>query len=237
MRQIVPILQMRKLKQWVKWLTKSHTASKCQCPYSLQCYSHGYSMVLVQIQTHRSTQQNRKPRNKPRHLWSINLWQRRQEYMIEKRWSLQFSLSGWKIFWNHTFGPGMEVGLSLESNWEQMLSPRQVCESVGLDLWQKEIYWVPWCWSSLVVVVQSLNFSNSLWPHGLQHARLLSFTISQSLLKFMSIELVIPCNHLILCYPLLLWPSILPSISIFSNESLHQVAKVLELQLQHQSFQ
>jgi len=114
MREIVPILQMRKLKQWVKWLTKSHTASKRQCPYSLQCYSHQSSMVLVQIQAHRSMEQNRKPRNKPRHFWSINLWQRRQEYMIEKRWSLQFSLSGWKIFWNHTFGPGMEVGLSLE---------------------------------------------------------------------------------------------------------------------------
>ena len=61
----------------------------------------------------------------------------------------------------------------------------------------------------------------------------LSSTISWSLLKFMSIELVIPCNHLILCYPLLLWPSTFPSISIFSNESLHEMAKVLELQLQH----
>ena len=47
----------------------------------------------------------------------------------------------------------------------------------------------------------------------------LSFTISQSLLKFMSIELVMPSNHLILCHPLLLLPSIFPSIRIFSNES------------------
>ena len=46
----------------------------------------------------------------------------------------------------------------------------------------------------------------------------LSFTISQSLLKLMSIELVMPSNHLILCYPLLLLPSILHSIRIFSNE-------------------
>ena len=46
----------------------------------------------------------------------------------------------------------------------------------------------------------------------------LSFTISQSLLKFMSIELVMPSNHLILCYPLLLSPSIFPSIRIFSSE-------------------
>ena len=47
----------------------------------------------------------------------------------------------------------------------------------------------------------------------------LSFTISQSLLKLMSIELVMPSNHLILCRPLLLLPSIFPSIRVFSNES------------------
>ena len=44
------------------------------------------------------------------------------------------------------------------------------------------------------------------------------FTISQSLLKPISIELVMPFNHLILCHPLLLLPSIFPSISVFSNE-------------------
>ena len=47
----------------------------------------------------------------------------------------------------------------------------------------------------------------------------LSTTNSQSLLKLMSIELVVPSNHLILCRPLLLPPSIFPSIRVFSNES------------------
>ena len=47
----------------------------------------------------------------------------------------------------------------------------------------------------------------------------LSFTFSQSLPKLMSIESVIPSNHLILCHPLLLLPSIFPSIRVFSNES------------------
>ena len=47
----------------------------------------------------------------------------------------------------------------------------------------------------------------------------LSFTISRSLLKLMSIKLVIPSNHLIFCCPLLLLPSILSSIRVFSNES------------------
>ena len=60
----------------------------------------------------------------------------------------------------------------------------------------------------------------------------LSITNSWSLLKLMSIELVMPSNHLILCCPLLLLPSIFPSIRVFSNEStLHEVAKVLEFQL------
>ena len=47
----------------------------------------------------------------------------------------------------------------------------------------------------------------------------LYITHTQSLLKLMSIETVMPCNHLILCHPLLLLPSIFPSIRVFSNES------------------
>ena len=62
--------------------------------------------------------------------------------------------------------------------------------------------------------------SDSFWPQGLQHPRLsLSFTSSWSLLKLMSIELVMPFNHLILCLPLLFLPSIFPSIRVFSSES------------------
>ena len=59
--------------------------------------------------------------------------------------------------------------------------------------------------------------SDSLRPHGLQHARL-PFSISWSLLKLMSIESVMPSNQLILCCPLLLLSSIFPSIRVFSNE-------------------
>ena len=51
----------------------------------------------------------------------------------------------------------------------------------------------------------------------------LSITNSQSLLKLMSIELVMPSNHLILCCPLLLLPSIFPSIRVFSNESVLRI--------------
>ena len=61
--------------------------------------------------------------------------------------------------------------------------------------------------------------SNTLWPHELHHTRLPCPSLSQCLLKLMSIELVMPSNHLILCCPLLLLPSIFPRIRVFSNES------------------
>ena len=70
----------------------------------------------------------------------------------------------------------------------------------------------------------SVQFSRSVmsdseapWTTACQAS--LSNTNSCSLLKFMSIESVMPSNHLILCHPLLLLPSIFPSIRVFSNES------------------
>ena len=57
-------------------------------------------------------------------------------------------------------------------------------------------------------------------PWTSAHQASLSITNSWSLLKLMSIEVVMPSNHLILCHPLLLPPSIFPRISVFSNESL-----------------
>ena len=70
----------------------------------------------------------------------------------------------------------------------------------------------------------SVQFSHSVVSNSLRHhtsARQasLSVTISQSLLKLMSIKSMIPSNHLILCHPLLLLPPIPPSIRVFSNES------------------
>ena len=71
------------------------------------------------------------------------------------------------------------------------------------------------------VVVQSLSRVWFCKPHGLIAAcqDSLSFIISQSLLKFKSIESVMPSNHLILCPSLLLLPPIFPSIRVFSNQS------------------
>ena len=74
--------------------------------------------------------------------------------------------------------------------------------------------------SSICLVQFSTSFvSDSATPWTAARQTSLSITNSQSLLKLMSIELVIPSNHLILCYPFLLLPSIFPSIRVFSNES------------------
>ena len=79
--------------------------------------------------------------------------------------------------------------------------------------------------------------SDSLWPHGLQHARFPCPSPSPRLCSNMSIDSLMPSNHLILCHPVLP-PSVFPSIRVFQwISSLHQVAKALELQLQHQSLQ
>ena len=66
-------------------------------------------------------------------------------------------------------------------------------------------------------VAQSCQLFVTPWTAARQAS--LSITNSQSLLKLMSIKLVIPSNHLILCCPLLFLPSIFPSIRVFSNES------------------
>ena len=96
------------------------------------------------------------------------------------------------------------------------------------------------CWEVLqfssVQTLSHVRLSMTPWTTACQPS--LSITSCQRLPKTMSIELVIPSNHLILCHPLLLLPSIFPSIRVFSNESALCIRwPVLEFQLQHQSFQ
>ena len=78
-----------------------------------------------------------------------------------------------------------------------------------------------WTWNLLqfssVQLLSHVRIFAAPWTAARQAS--LSITNSQSLLKLMSIELVMPSNHLILCCPLLLLPSIFPSIRVFSNES------------------
>ena len=67
----------------------------------------------------------------------------------------------------------------------------------------------------------SSSVSDSLRPHGLKNPRppCLSITNSQRLLKLMFVKSVMSSNHFIICHPLLLLPSIFPSIKVFSNKS------------------
>ena len=76
----------------------------------------------------------------------------------------------------------------------------------------------------MIVVIQSLShicLFETPWTAARQAS--LSITSSWSLLKLTSIELVMPSNRLILCRPLLLLPSIFPSIRVFSNESARHI--------------
>ena len=119
---------------------------------------------------------------------------------------------------------GMWVGFWVQS-WWQFFS--MVCLSYDVLTLERPFF----C---------SLNrvwFFATLWTVARQAS--LSFTILQSLFKLMSIESVMPSSHFILYHPLFLLLSVFPSIRAFSSESAlcHQVAKVLELQLQYQSFQ
>ena len=89
----------------------------------------------------------------------------------------------------------------------------------GISLvWDTGILWTSFV-PSVFVVVQPLS---CVWlfviPWTEAHQAALSFTISHSLLKLMSIESVMPSNYLIFCHPLLLMPSIFSSIRVFSNE-------------------
>ena len=70
---------------------------------------------------------------------------------------------------------------------------------------------------SFTSVAQSGRLFPTPWTTAHQASK--SITKSQSVLKLMSTELVMPSNHLVLCHPLLLLPSIFPSIRVFSNES------------------
>ena len=78
----------------------------------------------------------------------------------------------------------------------------------------------------MLLAVQLLNCAQLFaTPWTAVHQTSLPFTISQSSLKLMSIELVIPSNHLILCCPLLLLPSIFPSTKVFSNKSVLHIRR------------
>ena len=80
-----------------------------------------------------------------------------------------------------------------------------------------------WCTLAVAAVFSRSVVSGSLRPHGLQHT---GFSVLWDLLEVVqstSTESVMPSNHLLLCRPLLLLPSVFPSIRVFSNESVLRI--------------
>ena len=127
----------------------------------------------------------------------------RQEDSLEKGMTAHSSVLAWRILWAEEPGGLQSMGSQrVRHDWSDL---------VGTQAWT-------FC------SVQSLGrvcFIAAPWTPACQAS--LSFTITRSLLKFMSIESLMLSNRLILCQPLLLLSSIFPSIRVFS----HQVAKVL----------
>ena len=106
-------------------------------------------------------------------------------------------------------------------------------------------FWALWNWNAsstrkshiILLLLSSVQLLSRVWlfvtPWTAACQASLSITNSRSSFKLISTESVMPSNHLILCRPLLLPPSIFPSIRVFKwVSSSHQVAKVLEFQLQ-----
>ena len=88
---------------------------------------------------------------------------------------------------------------------------------MAIETEETNTFYTNFCISGSVQSLSHVRLFAAPWTAAQQAS--VSITNSQSFLKFMSIEPVMPSNHLILCRPLLLPPSIFPSIRVFSNES------------------
>ena len=97
---------------------------------------------------------------------------------------------------------------------------------IGLFVFWYLLVWTACIFLKLILLsyFSSFQFScwvmfNSLWPYGLQHTSLPVYCQLSEVIQLMSIESVMPSNHLILCHTLLLLPSIFPRVTVFSNGS------------------
>ena len=126
------------------------------------------------------------------------IWSLSQKDPLEEGMETNSSILAWRVPWTEESG-GLQSIASVEKT--------RRCNSAGMH--------------------QSVQWLSHIWlfatPWTAAHPASLSITNSQSLLKLMSIEPVMPSGHLMLCHPLLLLPSIFPSIRVFSNESVLRI--------------
>ena len=133
---------------------------------------------------------------------------------LEKEMAIHSSTIAWKIPWTEEPGRLQSMGSQrVGHNWATSLS---------LSLYHYHRKLNKWSWQESVQVNCSA-VPNSVTPRAVAQEASLFITNSQSLLKLMSVKSVMPSNHLILCHPLLLPPSIFPSIRVFSNESVLRI--------------
>ena len=149
-----------------------------------------------------------------------------QEDPLEEEMTTHSSILAWRIPWTEEPGGLQSMG-SQESDMTKQLSTHTnvsikdltaIFIIIELGLWERKTTEVKCHFHYIIsrVVVQSLSHALLFvtpWTAACQAS--LSFTIPRSLLKFISIELVMLSNHLFLCHPLLFLPSILPSIRSF----------------------
>ena len=126
-----------------------------------------------------------------------------------------FSLWRLNLQLQDCLGSNGPEALTLQDSHCINLTQRLPCFVWSLKLF----FFLHWANIKILAVVQSLSpvqLFVTPWTAGRQPS--LSFTISRSLLKFISIESAMPSSHLILCCPLLFLPSVFLSIRVFSNE-------------------
>ena len=153
-----------------------------------------------------------------------------QEDPLEKEMATHSSTLAWKIPWMGEPGRLQSMGSQrVGHDWATSLHFNYFQKTLDIHNLKRIIQFkqVPFenveVWFTSVSSVQSLsgrNWTNLLQPHGLQHARLPCPSPTPRVYsKLMSIKSGMPSNYLTLCHPLLLPPSIFPSISVFSDES------------------
>ena len=135
-----------------------------------------------------------------------------QEGNFEWKWNVRSILTQQNVIRSRDTDLKFQL-LKLELTFEKLTVPGNLQKTVVSTSW--------YCHRSISSVQLSsvAQSCQTLQPHGLQHIRLPCLSLTSSLLKLMSIESVVPSNHLILCHPLLLLPSVFPSIRVFSKES------------------
>ena len=144
----------------------------------------------------------------------------------------QFTSGDQNISFSFNISPSNEYSglISLRIGWLDLLAVQGTLESSEASILQPSVFFIvqlshPYMTTGKTIaltrwtfVVQSLcRIRLFVIPWTATHKASLSFTISQRLLRLMSIELVMASSHLILYHPLLLLPSVFPSIRVFSN--------------------